>query len=181
MGMDGCIRRARHRLVILGMVLVSLGSQRGDEIPEAPTHYRGREIAQTMHFLGAPWLIRQSRQREEDCATMLAELRLRPGMTVCDMGCGNGFYTLPIARAVGPRGVVYAVDIQQVGSLCRLGLGLLVEYRPVAGPEGIGQPTPARRVKPLSYAAHGVSRSQPDGPRAACHGKALPPAGRAGR
>jgi ubiquinone/menaquinone biosynthesis C-methylase UbiE len=28
------------------------------------------------------------------------------------MGSGNGFYTLELARLVGPRGVVYAVDIQ---------------------------------------------------------------------
>lgn len=77
-----------------------------------PTHYRGREIAQTMHYLGAPWLTRESRQREEDCETMLRELRLQPGMLVCDMGCGNGFYTLRMAEAVNPAGRVLAVDIQ---------------------------------------------------------------------
>jgi len=42
----------------------------------------------------------------------LTELRLRPGQAVCDLGCGNGFYTLELARRVGPRGKVYAVDIQ---------------------------------------------------------------------
>ena len=79
---------------------------------EAPTHYRGREIAQTMHYFGAPWLLRESRQREEDCASMLRQLGLKPGMNVCDMGCGNGFYTLKMAAAVAPDGIVYAVDIQ---------------------------------------------------------------------
>ena len=81
-------------------------------IPPAQTHHMGREIAQTMHFTGAPWLVRESRQREEDCRTMLQALGVRPGQTVCDMGCGNGFYTLQLARLVGPRGRVYAVDIQ---------------------------------------------------------------------
>ena len=81
-------------------------------IPPAQTHYMGREIAQTMHFTGAPWLVRESRQREEDCRTMLRALGVKPGQTVCDMGCGNGFYTLQLARLVGPQGVVYAVDIQ---------------------------------------------------------------------
>jgi ubiquinone/menaquinone biosynthesis C-methylase UbiE len=76
------------------------------------THYQGREIAQTMHYLGAPWLLRESRQREEDCETMLNQLRLKPGMTVCDLGCGNGFYTLHMAALVGPQGKVLAVDIQ---------------------------------------------------------------------
>jgi len=81
-------------------------------IPPAQTHHKGREIAQTMHFTGAPWLVRESRQREEDCRTMLQALGVKPGQTVCDMGCGNGFYTLQLARLVGPRGRVYAVDIQ---------------------------------------------------------------------
>jgi ubiquinone/menaquinone biosynthesis C-methylase UbiE len=83
-----------------------------DVIPPARTHYLGREIALTMHYEGAPWLIRESRQREEDCATMLRALALKPGMQVCDMGCGNGFYTLQMAEEVQPHGLVYAVDIQ---------------------------------------------------------------------
>ena len=81
-------------------------------IPPAATHHHGREIAQTMHFTGAPWLVRESRQREEDCRLLLDALGVRPGQTICDLGCGNGFYTLELARRVGPQGVVYAVDIQ---------------------------------------------------------------------
>ena len=81
-------------------------------IPPAATHHLGREIAQTMHFTGAPWLVRESRQREEDCRLLLAALELKPGQTICDLGCGNGFYTLELARRVGPTGLVYAVDIQ---------------------------------------------------------------------
>ncbi len=81
-------------------------------IPPATTHHHGREIAQTMHFTGAPWLVRESRQREEDCRLLLEALDVKPGQTICDMGCGNGFYTLELARRVGPTGLVYAVDIQ---------------------------------------------------------------------
>jgi len=74
--------------------------------------YKGREIAQTMHYNGAPWLIRESRQREEDCQKMLQNLGVKPGMTVCDMGCGNGFYSLKLAEMVGKDGKILAVDIQ---------------------------------------------------------------------
>ncbi|MGC4003740.1 MAG: class I SAM-dependent methyltransferase [Pirellulales bacterium] len=84
-----------------------------NDLPPPLTEYQGREIAQTMHFTGAPWLTRESRQREEDCTTMLANLGLKPGMTVCDMGCGNGFYAIPMGKAVGETGQVLAVDIQQ--------------------------------------------------------------------
>ncbi len=86
--------------------------QTDDDIPPALTHYKGREIAQTMHYLGAPWLVRESRQREEDCETLLKALALKPGQIICDMGCGNGFYTLKLAKLVGEKGRVLAVDIQ---------------------------------------------------------------------
>lgn len=84
-----------------------------ESIPRPARKYKGREIAQTMHFLGAPWLTRESREREEDCKTMLDALHIKEGDTVCDLGCGNGFYTIPLARLVGPRGRVVAVDIQR--------------------------------------------------------------------
>ena len=82
------------------------------ETPPALKAYMGRKIAQTMHYLGAPWLVRETRQRQEDCELMFENLKLKPGMTVCDMGCGNGFYSLKMAQAVGPKGKVLAVDIQ---------------------------------------------------------------------
>jgi len=82
-------------------------------IPPALTHYRGREIAQTMHFLGAPWLTRESRDREEEPAKLMKALKLKPGMTVCDLGCGNGFYTLKMAKEILPGGKVLAVEIQK--------------------------------------------------------------------
>jgi putative membrane-bound dehydrogenase-like protein len=72
----------------------------------------GREIAQTMHFSGAEWLIRETRESEEAASELLALLGVEPGMTVCDLGCGNGYHTLPIARKVGKEGRVLAVDIQ---------------------------------------------------------------------
>lgn len=110
-------------LVLLAVCSATLLAQtQGDSpseekpaIPPAPTHYMGRQIATTMHFSGAPWLVRDARQREEDTRTLLRVLdeHIEPGQTACDLGCGNGFYTLPLARMVGDKGVVYAVDIQQ--------------------------------------------------------------------
>ncbi len=82
------------------------------KVPPPLTHYMGREIAQTMHYQGAEWLIRDEREREERCSMMLANLGLKKGMTVCDMGCGNGFHTLKIAELIGEQGQVIGVDIQ---------------------------------------------------------------------
>jgi len=38
-------------------------------------------------------------------------LGLRPGDVACDVGAGPGYFTLRLARAVGPQGRVYAVDV----------------------------------------------------------------------
>lgn len=81
-------------------------------IPPARSTYFGRRIAQTMHFTGAPWLIRDNRENEERCSVMLGQLNLKIGMTVCDMGCGNGFYSLKMAKMVGPQGTILGVDVQ---------------------------------------------------------------------
>jgi precorrin-6B methylase 2 len=43
---------------------------------------------------------------------LLAQMPLRPGLTVVDYACGPGRYTIPVAEAVGPAGRVYAVDSQ---------------------------------------------------------------------
>lgn len=90
------------------------GTDKADaNVPPALTEYKGRRIARTMHYAGAPWLVRESRQREEEPEKLIAALDLKPGQTVADIGCGNGFYSLRLAKKVGPRGKVLAVDIQQ--------------------------------------------------------------------
>ncbi len=74
--------------------------------------YMGREIAQVMGHLGAEWLDRPEREREEQPAQLIAALDLRPGTVVADIGAGSGYFTLRLAKAVGPTGRVKAVDIQ---------------------------------------------------------------------
>ncbi len=80
--------------------------------PPALTEYLGRAIAQTMHWSGGSWLIRNKREREEASSLMREKLELKPGMVVCDLGCGNGYHTLPMAQVVAPDGKVYGSDVQ---------------------------------------------------------------------
>ncbi|MEK7781499.1 MAG: class I SAM-dependent methyltransferase [Verrucomicrobiota bacterium] len=98
--------------------------------------YMGREIALVMGHEGAEWLERPEREREERSDLLLPALKLKPGDAVADIGCGSGYYTRRLAKAVGragsplpaartnandvahgvPRpteGIVYAVEIQQ--------------------------------------------------------------------
>lgn len=75
--------------------------------------YMGREISYVMGHLGAGWLERPSREREERTDLLLDNLPIEPGDTVADIGAGTGYFSLPMAAQVGDTGKVYAVDIQQ--------------------------------------------------------------------
>ncbi|MBK9129641.1 MAG: methyltransferase domain-containing protein [Phycisphaerales bacterium] len=97
-------------------LLVLLATPQAPTDPEQTaagrTHYLGRAIAQTMHWQGAPWLLRATREDEENGTLLRRWLAVQPGQSVCDLGCGNGYHTLPLAKAVGKEGRVFAVDLQ---------------------------------------------------------------------
>src|SRR5579863_10277270 len=42
---------------------------------------------------------------------VIETLQLRAGDTAADVGCGDGFYTIPLAQFLGPSGKVFAEDI----------------------------------------------------------------------
>lgn len=99
----------RQLICLLLLAALNLPAQ---EVPPPLTEYMGRQVAMTMHWKGAEWLMRRVREREEATTLMRQELKVKPGMVVCDMGCGNGYHTLPLAGMVGETGKVYAVDVQ---------------------------------------------------------------------
>src|SRR5947209_3081382 len=74
--------------------------------------YKGREIARVMSHLGANWLERPEREKEEHTSKLLPPLKIKPGDVVADIGAGSGYYTMKLAKLVGPKGKVFAVDIQ---------------------------------------------------------------------
>jgi ubiquinone/menaquinone biosynthesis C-methylase UbiE len=78
------------------------------------------------------------------------------GDTVLDIGCGPGFFTLPIARKVGDTGLVIAVDVQD-GMLDMLREraqkeGLLSRIRlHKAGPDSLGLTGPEQISIAFAY------------------------------
>ena len=67
------------------------------------------------HQICPPWvgylMINPFRKLFENPKKMLGPF-VREGMIILEPGCGMGFFTLPLARMVGPKGRIIAVDIQ---------------------------------------------------------------------
>jgi len=42
---------------------------------------------------------------------VMSDLGMKPGTRVADIGCGDGYFTLRLAKSVGKQGLVFAVDI----------------------------------------------------------------------
>ncbi len=74
--------------------------------------YMGREIAQVMGHQGADWLDRPEREQEEQPTIMLNALQIKAGDVVADIGAGTGYLSFRMAEKVGPKGKVFATDIQ---------------------------------------------------------------------
>jgi protein-L-isoaspartate O-methyltransferase len=110
------------------LVLASLSCRAQTNAPGERTHYEfrqqhdpngigkffmGREIAYVMGHQAADWLERPERAQEERPDLLLQALKIKPDDAVADIGAGTGFYTRRLAKLVGEKGAVYAVEIQQ--------------------------------------------------------------------
>ncbi len=78
----------------------------------------GAALACLVAFLvlfAGPAFAREPRLSERDRWQMpdqvVSALALKKGEVVADIGAGSGYFTMRLARAVGPEGKVYAVDI----------------------------------------------------------------------
>jgi predicted methyltransferase len=98
-------------IVVIAAVVVSAGGCTSSPPAGAP-NYRGRPIADTCSFRGADWLERPDREAREQPERVLDLLGVTAGMTVADVGAGTGYFTVRIAKRVGPDGAVIATDVQ---------------------------------------------------------------------
>jgi ubiquinone/menaquinone biosynthesis C-methylase UbiE len=74
--------------------------------------YMGREIALVMGHQAIDWLERSEREKEERPSKLMDSLKIKLGETVADIGAGSGYFSFRLARRVGDKGKVFAVDIQ---------------------------------------------------------------------
>ena len=76
--------------------------------PAASGQLGARPADEWIKMLDAPARVAGLRVEE-----VISRLGLQPGNVVADLGAGTGVFSLPLARAVGPAGKVYAVEIEQ--------------------------------------------------------------------
>jgi SAM-dependent methyltransferase len=68
----------------------------------------GRPVA---GIVSPSWGDTRQRDAAKEIEQIAARLGLRPGMAVADIGAGDGYDTLRLARLLGPAGRVYAEDV----------------------------------------------------------------------
>ena len=74
--------------------------------------YAFRVTVVVLVFLAAgPALAQGARDEWQQPDRVVTDLNLRSGASVADVGCGNGYFTFRLAKAVGESGKVFATDI----------------------------------------------------------------------
>lgn len=73
---------------------------------------------------------------------IISQLGIKDGMVIADMGCGAGYFTIPMAKMLHNTGQVYAIDVltaalESVASQAKL-FGLLNVYKKRANVEVMG-------------------------------------------
>lgn len=109
------MRRIASAQLLLVPLLLAAFACKVPQTPPAATSTQqtsARVPAPVMSSHGADWLERPEREIEERPDLVLQAMQLREGDVVAEIGAGSAYFSRRVARAVGPRGVVYANDIQ---------------------------------------------------------------------
>jgi SAM-dependent methyltransferase len=75
---------------------------------------RFKQLVRAAWKNGYVWILeRDERAEYQQLPRIMETLGLQKGERVADIGCGTGYFTIPVARAVGPEGKVLAIDASQ--------------------------------------------------------------------
>jgi ubiquinone/menaquinone biosynthesis C-methylase UbiE len=100
----------RHFILAAALVLglFSFEPATGAQASNPQNRQKGRLFApRDLGLLNAP-----DREAWQKPDLIMDELQIADGARVADLGAGDGWFTIHLARRVGPNGVVYAQDIQ---------------------------------------------------------------------
>lgn len=95
-----------NRAAAAGLVLLLTACRAQPSEPRFPTAHR--DVAP---IVGDAFSTEDARDRMGEAEQVMQLAGVRPGMSVADVGAGEGYYTVRLARVVGAKGRVLAEDI----------------------------------------------------------------------
>ena len=113
----------RSRLILIPLLLVGMAGGCADQDADRPETSREFPKAyRPVSELGSNSISTEEARDDRNEATTVMDLAaIEPGMTVADIGAGEGYYTIRLAERVGAKGRVLAQDIDDE-AVQRLGL-----------------------------------------------------------
>jgi ubiquinone/menaquinone biosynthesis C-methylase UbiE len=94
----------KRAVALCALTLASCRAQPTE--PQFPNAHR--DVAP---IVGGAFSTEDARDRLGEAEEVMQLAGVKPGMSVADVGAGEGYYTVRLARVVGPRGRVLAEDI----------------------------------------------------------------------
>jgi ubiquinone/menaquinone biosynthesis C-methylase UbiE len=70
-----------------------------------------RVLAVLCLILSSCLIVGENRNDWQQPDRVVSDLGMKPGTRVADIGCGEGYFALRLAKSVGEQGLVFAVDI----------------------------------------------------------------------
>lgn len=106
---------SRGRLLALALLLAACDARSADTghvvHESAPASAFPRPHRAVADIVSDQFSNEDARDRAGEAEKVMDLLGIEPGMTVADIGAGNGYYTVRLSQRVGARGRVFAEDI----------------------------------------------------------------------
>lgn len=107
----------RPALLSAVLLLAALGAGAAPaSLPASAFPKPDRPVAE---IVSSTWSSEEVRDKNGEARQLTRALNVRPGMVIADIGSGDGYHTVRLARSVAPGGKVVAVDVQ-ASALTRL-------------------------------------------------------------
>jgi ubiquinone/menaquinone biosynthesis C-methylase UbiE len=97
-----------RRASVLAFMLIAGCDALGNDTPALQFPKAARPVAP---IVSSRWSDEESRDRLKEADQVMDLAGIRPGMTVADIGAGEGYYTIRLSSRVGEKGRVLAQDI----------------------------------------------------------------------
>lgn len=75
--------------------------------------WRAIVLTLCVSLAGSPSLAAEDRDEWQQPDRVMQDLGIKPGASVADIGCGEGYFTFRLGQAVGQNGKVFAVEVSE--------------------------------------------------------------------